>query len=111
MSEEKTIQEVYRDRNLLAVAISLMASRLESSPTLHEYAGGWTEPDADDADADEWVIVWAVLDGEQVSWHVPRELVESTDLPNYPHDYDGHTRAEKNRRLEAFIGARSLPIE
>ncbi|MFC4246485.1 hypothetical protein ACFOZ7_05670 [Natribaculum luteum] len=106
MSEEKTIQEVYRDRNLLAAAISLMAYRLESSRTLHEYAGGWTEPDVDDADADEWAIVWAILEGKQVSWHVPRELVEPVDLPKRPHDYDGHTREEKNQRLEDFIESR-----
>lgn len=103
MTEEKTVQEIYRDRNLLAAAISVMAYRLESSPTFQEYAGGWTDPDADDADADEWAIVWAVLEGEQVSWHVPRNLVEDIDLPNRPHDYDGHTRAEKNNRLEDYI--------
>ncbi|MBZ6496008.1 hypothetical protein [Natrinema longum] len=100
MTVEKTVDEVYTDRNLLAVAMVHMA-------VLEDYAGGWYEPDADDADADEWAIVWARLPTGQVSWHVPRDLARRSALPQTSRVWDGHGRDEKNTRLRTFAEAGS----
>jgi len=101
---EKTITEVYEDRNLLATAFSLVAHRLESSVTVGDYAGGWHPPRTeDDADADEWAVTWAETPTGQVSWHVPIWLAESSALPRQDHGWDGHTRQEKNNRLAEFV--------
>lgn len=103
MTEEKTLEEVYRDRNLLAVAFATLVQELGVPDPDPYYSAGWTGPAPDDADAEEWAIVWARLKGDLVSWHVPRELAERSDLRRRPHDYDGHSREEKNDRLTRFF--------
>lgn len=97
--EEKSLAEIYDERNLLAVAFAELAYQ-HVAPG---FSGGWHPPtDADDADAAEWAVVWAALPAGQVSWHVPRSLVEGTDLIQASLDYDGHTPEEKNQRLVSF---------
>lgn len=86
---EKEIDEVYDDRNLLACALVESVGR--------GTMGGWT-PAPDEA-GDEWAIVWAELRSGQVSWHVERELAEKLVTRNDNYNYDGHTRKEKNDRL------------
>lgn len=97
----KTVEELYEDRNRLALAFSTSAILLSSpySTNPNDYAGGWHLPDADDADADEWAIVWAETPAGQVSWHVPRDLAEITGVERDVQDYDGHTRQDKNDRV------------
>lgn len=89
----KTLAEVYEDRNRLAVAFASLAA------TVEDYSGGWRMPDADDADASQWAVVWADTPAGQVSWHVPQELINLTDLAHKPHKWDGHDRITKNDRL------------
>lgn len=100
--EQKTISQVYQDRNALAVAFSKLADEIGRT----RYAGGWRKPDADDADAEEWSIVWADTPAGSVSWHVPRLLVDATALEETPHEWDGHDRKEKNRRLVGLAEGR-----
>jgi hypothetical protein len=90
--EAKTISEVYEDRNRLAVAFASLAAKTD-------YDGGWMMSDADDADAAEWAIVWAETPAGQVSWHVPHDMVNLTNLKHNPYQWDGHDRMEKNDRL------------
>lgn len=104
--EAKTLAEAYQDRNRLAIAFASLAETAGElygyAPKfdLEDYAGGWHAPtDADDADADEWAVVWATLPTGQVSWHVPRHLVAASSLPEAPLEFDGHNREVKNNRL------------
>lgn len=87
----KQIDDVYRDRNLLACAIANM---------LDYPMAGWTP--APDTDSDGWAIVWAETPMGQVSWHVPRDLAESLVTRCDDYDYDGHDREEKNDRLASW---------
>jgi hypothetical protein len=89
-------EDVYRDRNLLACALA----NLRGPPM-----GGWTpadDPDDDDADADEWAIVWVETPMGQVSWHVPRDMAERLVRRNDRYEYDGHTREVKNDRMASW---------
>lgn len=105
--DEKTLTQVYEDRNRLAVAFSLLAheagalSELAGMPgPYQEYNGGWHPPtEEDDADVDDWAVTWAQLPTGQVSWHVPRSLIEVAGVEQVAQEWDGHTRKEKNRRL------------
>lgn len=95
-SEEKSKSDVYRERNLLALAF------------IHELylntavvAGWW--PDTDDVNGEEWAVVWINLpaDRGQVGWHVPREMVPYW-LPRIDPEYDGYSTSEKNGRLREY---------
>lgn len=105
--DDKTLTQVYEDRNRLAVAFSTlakdaghMADAVPVPGPTTAYSGGWHPPtDEDDADADEWAVTWATLPTGQVSWHVPRALVDVVDADQVALDYDGHDRTEKNDRL------------
>lgn len=103
--EDKTIQQVYEDRNALALALAEAARYLSlERPESHQFGVSWTPDDGDDADADEWAILYVKLPRGQVSWHVPRKLVEASNLPRRNTEWDGHDRDEKNARLRAFAG-------
>lgn len=86
-TEEKALDDVYRDRNLLACALSELVM------------GGWTPAEED---PDEWAIVWIETPMGQMSWHVPREMAESLATRDDSYDYDGHSRAVKNDRLASW---------
>lgn len=92
---EKSIEEVYRGRNLLAIShAAVMAGT--------EYPAGWHHPD------DDWPVVWFEIPTEtgtrQVGHHVPEfnvPLLERSRLPEAepPGGYDGHTRRDRLNRL------------
>jgi len=105
MTDEKTAQEVYEDRNALALALAETARNLHlERPGSSKFRACWKPDEGDDADADEWAIIYVWLPTGQVSWHVPRDLAEQSELPRKFAEWDGHDRAEKNRRLRAFGG-------
>lgn len=86
--------DVYRERNYLAIAFIAAVMR-EAKHAELENACGWC-PDGED---DEFVVVW--VDDEnygQLGWHVPRDLVPEW-LPRRDPDYDGYTTADKYDRL------------
>ena len=92
----------YQDRNRAVVAFAVAVEKLTDDGPRSGQAprACWsTCDDADDADADEWAIVYIWLNGLQVSWHVPRRQAERSRLPEKNVEWDGHTRAEKNHRL------------
>jgi len=86
-SAEATIDEVYAERNILAVTLAAVADE----------ESGW-QP-APDADPMEWGVVWIETPEGQVSWHVPRSLCESSPLPEQAYEYDGHDDELKETRL------------
>jgi len=92
----------YQDRNRAVVAFAVAVEKLRTEEQRIEgqaWACWSTCDDADDADADEWAIVYIWLNGLQVSWHVPRRQAEQSALREKHVEWDGHTRAEKNHRL------------
>lgn len=98
-SEPKSKNDVYRDRNLLAVAfirafVYFRAERYDRVPH------GWW-PDSDDVNGEEWAVVWCELPNGQVGWHVPMEMVPAW-LEKRDPEYDGYTTEEKNDRLRRW---------
>jgi hypothetical protein len=89
-SEPKTKGDVYRERNILALAFLLEAHRRG------QRVGWW--PDTDDVNGEEWAVVWGERDEGQVGWHVPTSLVPDWLPKRNPH-YDGYTTTEKNARV------------
>jgi hypothetical protein len=87
--DEKALDEVYRDRNLLACALAVATG----APS------GWKPaPDA----GDEWAIVWIETPMGEVSWHVPTELAESLGPVKRDSDYGGYSREQKNDVLASW---------
>lgn len=103
-SEEKTKSDVYRDRNLLAVAFLAAYAEVRHYER-HHYGRtpadmGWW-PDTDDVNGEEWAVVWVDLPTGQVGWHIPREMVPDW-LGKKDPEYDGYTTDEKNERLRRW---------
>ncbi|PHQ39077.1 hypothetical protein DJ69_08135 [Halorubrum persicum] len=81
--DEKALEDVYRERNLLACALAVATD----APS-----GRKPAPDA----GDEWAIVWIETPMGQVSWHVPADLAESIGTMQRDSDYSGYSREQKN---------------
>lgn len=102
MARKKTIDDVYRERNLLVMAL---ATRIHNGGG---YAG-WHFPSEG-----EWPVVWVRLptpgsggQPRQVGHHVQpfnEPLLELSPLPNEspPNGYDGHTRRDRLNRLTDY---------
>lgn len=85
MSAEKSISEVYEDRNVLALAFANLAHH--SGYAVYHYVH------------DEWSVLAVELAYGQVSWHMrPEDVPEEFEVFE-PVAFDGHTREEKNERL------------
>jgi len=96
----KNLDEVYRERNLLALAF-LRELRTGSEIVVPM---GYFD---DGASPGDWVVIWAELPIEgEVSWHVPAELVPDW-LPNKSRPYDGYSTSEKNDRVAGYAGVDS----
>ena len=103
MTSKRTTDEVYRERNLVVMALAVR---------VHNGGGyaGWHRPEPD-----EWPVVWLRLplpgdrsDECQVGHHVQPfnvPLLDLSPLPNEgpPNGYDGHTRNDRLNRLTDYI--------
>ena len=96
----KELEEVYDDRNVLAVAFVKFKTMRDP------VSGGWTP--APDEEGDEWAIAWFETVKGEVSWHVPREIAEKHLPRNDDRDYDGYSREIKNERLWELIDGELL---
>ncbi|ELY41174.1 hypothetical protein [Natronorubrum sulfidifaciens] len=91
-TDEKIVDDVYHDRNLLAIAFA-RAMRLTWGPD----TAGWYRHD-------DWPVVWVDMLAGQKSWHVTPDLERSPLENSEPtNGYDGNSRAIKNRRLTRYI--------
>lgn len=119
-SESKTKADVYRERNLLAVALLYeRAGRPAGRVRNRRGPLGWW-PDRDTVNGDEWAVVWcdlgalnpATTDRRQVGWHVPVEIVPQW-VPRADPEYaaDPYSTTEKNARLAREIGVPPGVIE
>lgn len=90
--EEKDIGEVYRERNLLALAF------------VHQFRGSeydygyWPDEEA----GVRWRVVWVDTPEGQVAWHMEYDMLPDW-LPKRDPDYDGYSTNEKNRRVWKYI--------
>ncbi len=91
MSAEKSIEEVYEDRNLLAKALVAMAGQIYGADRVGRYTH------------DEWAVIYADLPSGQVSWHMrPEDVPKWLPVRDGTEVFDGHDREEKNIRLRQF---------
>ena len=97
---EKELEEVYEDRNALAVAFVKFETMRDSDN------GGWTP--APDSDRDEWAIVWYDTVMGEVSWHIPLAIAEKHLPRNDDRDYNGYNSEIKNERLWELIDSELL---
>ncbi|PSQ06115.1 hypothetical protein BRC97_06980 [Halobacteriales archaeon QS_6_71_20] len=95
---EKSIDEVYRDRNLLAIAFIRAFVYFRAERRGRVPHGWWP-------DGDGWAVVWVDLPTGQVGWHVPREMVPEW-IPEADPEYDGYTTDEKNDRVRRWAWPR-----
>lgn len=105
-SEPKTKDDVYRERNLLALALIRQmydASRMRAHErgTKVMECGWWL--DRDDVNGEQWAVVWANTPAGQIGYHVPREMVPDW-LDKKDPNYDGYATEEKNRRVQDLAG-------
>lgn len=101
-SEPKTKDDLYYERNLLALAFIQARTEWDAVRGRPDpMCGYW--PDTDDVNDEEWAVVWIDLPGYgQVGWHVPMEMAEASGLGKRDPDYDGYTTEEKNDRLRKY---------
>lgn len=97
-SESKTKSDVYRERNLLALAF-IESVRRECESNSLPWRGGWW-PDRDAVNDEAWAAVWFDDPHKgQFGWHIPLEMVPDW-LDKRDPEYDGYTTADKYRRLQ-----------
>jgi hypothetical protein len=97
-SEPKDKSDVYRDRNLLALAFIGAFADVRAGARY-----GWW-PDTDEVNGEEWAVVWVDLPTGQVGWHIRRDDVPD-GMPKRDPEYDGYTTDEKNDRLRRWFSA------
>lgn len=86
----KDIDDVYRDRNLLACALARVTDELS----------GWK---VDPESPDSWAIIWIETPEGQVSWHVPRKMAEIMGPEQRDSDFEWYDTETKNERLESWV--------
>jgi len=100
-AEEKTIEEVYQERNLLALAFIGQYELYHSAAYGKEVEMGyWYDEDAPESGGDdfEWVVVWVNTVEGQVGWHVPDNMLPPW-LEERDPEYSGYSTDEKNNRV------------
>lgn len=92
---DKKLNEVYAERNRLALTLARLAHALGHDVCLAE----------DKENGPDWFILFIETPAGQVSWHIPWGEVDAENL-NLPYrftaEWDGHTKAQANRRLEKW---------
>ncbi|USZ73249.1 hypothetical protein [Natronosalvus halobius] len=93
---EKSIDDVYHDRNLLAIAFAAIV------------AMAWGPESAGYYYHDGWPVIWVETPAGQKSWHVTPDLedvIKRSTLQESepPKGFDGHDRVTKNSRLARYI--------
>lgn len=85
-----TLDECYTDRNLLVMGFAKLAHK-----------NGWPIGYKEDQDTsiNDFYVVFVDTPEGQVSWHVPRSLLEEFHITQYQKEWDGHGLREKQRRM------------
>ncbi len=91
ITQSSTVDDAYFDRNQAAMALAKMALAL-----------GYRVGLCRDKEEPDWPVLMIDLPGGQVGWHLPAKEVVG-EWPEYPGEWDGHSLAEKRRRIESFL--------
>ena len=93
-SKDTSTEEVYLDRNQAVLLAMTLADRLGHSVGVK------------DSKDPNWPVIYIDLGStyKQVSWHVPRSLIEGFRLKEFFGEWDGHSPLEKRRRIHLFLG-------
>lgn len=100
--DEKDVDDVYHDRNLLAIGFATAISQM-FGPGF----AGWYPHDG-------WPVIWVETETGQKSWHVTPDLedvIERSALAKRKPEagFDGHDRLTKNSRLARYITGHYYP--
>lgn len=92
--DEKKLNEVYAERNRLALTLARLAHALGHNAYFGE----------DRENGPDWCILFIETPAGQVSWHIPwGEIPDDDPVPlSFIAKWDGHTKAQANRRLEKW---------
>ncbi|MEM7347115.1 MAG: hypothetical protein AAF485_22980 [Chloroflexota bacterium] len=91
-NQSSTLDDTYFDRNQAVMAMARLA---ESCGMIMGFVA--------DRDGPGWPILMVDFgNGEQVSWHIPRDQIVG-DWPEYPDKWDGHNLEEKRWRMQYFL--------
>lgn len=88
---EKSIEEVYADRNALVEALARLAHEVGYQAIWYRHG--------------EWAVIAVELPNGQTSWHTrpdPSSIPDWIPERDRQHVYDGHDRETKNQRLREF---------
>ena len=90
----KKLNEVYAERNRLALTLARLAHALGHDAYFAE----------DKENGPDWCILFIETPAGQVSWHIPWDEVQGRHIMPYrlSAEWDGHTKAQANRRLEKW---------
>lgn len=88
---EGQLGRVYYERNLAAAALARLALLV-----------GWRAGLYDDPESPGWPVCSVLLPAHgEVTWHL---TAAPSGLPRIERAWDGHTAADRDLRLEAFVG-------
>ena len=87
---EGQLGRVYYERNLAAAALARLALLV-----------GWRAGLYDDPESPGWPVCSVLLPQGEVTWHL---TAAPSGLPRIERAWDGHTAADRDLRLEAFVG-------
>ena len=91
INQSSTLNDAYFDRNQAVMAMARMA-QLQGRKV-----GILTDPDEPD-----WPVLMIDLPTGQIGYHLPRDEVVG-DWPEYDGVWDGHSLAEKRKRIHRFL--------
>ncbi|MCU4926663.1 hypothetical protein OB905_11830 [Halobacteria archaeon AArc-dxtr1] len=102
-STEKCIDDVYHDRNLLAIAFATIVATTWGPDRSGYYFD------------DGWPVVWVDTPTGQKSWHLKPDLLDVLERSSLTESkpnggFDGHGRVTKNSRLARYITGSFRPI-
>ena len=89
--QSSTLEDAYRDRNQAVMALAKLAVR-------QGYLVGLRY----DPQEPDWPVMMIDLPTGQIGWHLPKDQIIG-QWPEYGKPWDGHSLAEKRRRLDRFI--------
>lgn len=95
---EPTLDTVYTERNQVVLAFAASA-----------VMAGWRVGQLVDPTEPDWPVLMIDTPAGQVSWHFKAdELPEA--IPAYAGEWDGHTNAEKYKRLDVLVSGACMVL-
>ena len=91
-NQSNSKDDAYFDRNQAVQVMAKMARQLGMKIGLRQ-----------DTDKPDWPVLMIDLPTGQVGYHLPRDQVIG-EWPEYEKEWDGHSLADKRKRMTLFLG-------